>query len=209
MLFDTIGKTMSFHLEKPWGDLRVVTDSIHGIATYQLTLGTDEPEKETPSSQFLLGLLIGLMVVALVVGIGFWFKRRRVKPLSNTSSNDQDPSSRELFRQSDAYKALKEKGYFSVNKNLALEMVKGQEINALCDAVTAAYPSFSEWLHRKECSEKEIQFCCLVKSGLSTFELAEIYCVSESAIFKRKQKMKERLGLKADSQTLDGILQTL
>ena len=208
-MFDTIGKTMSFHLEKPWGDLRVATDSINGTATYQLALGSDEQEKEVPSPQFFLGLLIGLMVVALAVGMVLGLRRRRVKPLSNTSSNNQDPSSKELFRKSDAYKALKEKGYFSVNKNPALEIVKEQEINSLCDAVTAAYPSFSEWLHRKECSEKEIQFCCLVKSGLSTFELAEINCVSESAIFKRKQKMKERLGLKADSRTLDVILQTL
>lgn len=48
-----------------------------------------------------------------------------------------------------------------------------------------------------------------MKSGLSTFELAEIYCVSESAIFKRKQKLKEKLGYKSEKRTLDEILQAM
>ena len=61
----------------------------------------------------------------------------------------------------------------------------------------------------KDLSEKDFRFCCLLKSGLSTFELAEIYCVSESAIFKRKQKLKEKLGFGSNARALDAIIQEL
>jgi DNA-binding CsgD family transcriptional regulator len=87
--------------------------------------------------------------------------------------------------------------------------VNDQEIRSLCEVVIAVYTSFSALLQDKGLSDKDFQFCCLVKSGLSTFELAEIYCVSESAIFKRKQKLKEKLGYKSEKRTLDEILQAM
>ena len=59
--------------------------------------------------------------------------------------------------------------------------------------------------------ENEYIFFVVVqpRKGLSTFELAEIYCVSESAIFKRKQKLKKSLGFGSDGRTLDAIVQEL
>ena len=56
---------------------------------------------------------------------------------------------------------------------------------------------------------EDFQFCCLLKSGLSTLELAEIYCVSESAIFKRRQKIKNQLGFESDQRTLDEIFEEM
>ena len=114
-----------------------------------------------------------------------------------------------MFHQSEAYKLLVRKGYYSVNRKTSLELLSEQEISALCDAVTHVFSTFSERLRESDLSEKDYQFCCLLKSGLSTFELAEIYCVSESAIFKRKQKLKEKLGYKSEKRTLDEILQAM
>ena len=114
-----------------------------------------------------------------------------------------------MFHQSEAYKLLVRKGYYSVNRMTGLELLSEQEISALCDAVTHVFSTFSERLLESDLPEKDYQFCCLLKSGLSTFKLAEIYCVSESAIFKRKQKLKEKLGYKNDDRTLDEIVQQI
>ena len=46
-----------------------------------------------------------------------------------------------------------------------------------------------------------------IKGWNITGILLEIYCVSQSAIFKRKQKIKELLGFKADKKTLDAIFE--
>ena len=71
---------------------------------------------------------------------------------------------------------------------------------------TPCHPPFVQFLNGHGLSAKDLQFCCLLKSGLSTLELAEIYCVSESAIFKRRQKIKSQLGFESDQRTLDKIL---
>ena len=123
--------------------------------------------------------------------------------------NSESALRNELFHQSEAYKLLVRKGYYSVNRKTGLELLSEQEISALCDAVTHVFSAFSERLRESDLSEKDYQFCCLLKSGLSTFEMAEIYCVSESAIFKRKQKLKEKLGFGSDGRTLDAIVQEL
>ena len=202
-MLDTIAKPMTFHLEESVENLSLTTDSITGITAYQLTFGSSEKKAEEQSPWIWKGLTIGLLVVVLVGLV--WIKKRR--PKSGLTPVGEEKEAMKLLRQSDAYKSLVAKGYYSVNRKTTLETVNDQEINALYEAVVAVYTSFSVWLQDKDLSDKDFQFCCLVKSGLSTFELAEIYCVSESAIFKRKQKLKEKLGFKDDGRTLDGILQ--
>ena len=205
-MLDTISKSMTYHLEAPVGNLSISTDSINGATTYQLTL-----EKEKTDSQSIViweGLFFGLLIVVFAAVFWLWLRKKSSKNQLITADENQENALRNaLLRQSEAYKAFVRKGYFAVNRKTVLETVKEQEINALCDAVVSVYAPFSEWLHEKGLSEKDFQFCCLLKSGLSTFELAEIYCVSESAIFKRKQKLKEKLGFGIDGRTLDAIIQ--
>lgn len=82
-----------------------------------------------------------------------------------------------------------------------------QETNELSETVLQIFASFSDFLKNSDLNEKDLRFCCLVKSRLTTLELSEIYCVSQSAIFKRKQKTKELLGFKSDKRTLDAIFE--
>ena len=201
-MLDTIAKPMRFHLEEPVENLSLATDSITGVTAYQLTFANGKKEIEGQSLWVWKGLTIGLLVIVLVGLV--WIGKRRSKSVMPAC---EEKEAMKLLRQSDAYKSLVAKGYYSVNRKTVLEPVNDQEISALCEAVVTVYTSFSAWLYDKDLSDKDFQFCCLVKSGLSTFELAEIYCVSESAIFKRKQKLKEKLGFKDDGRTLDGILQ--
>ena len=203
-MLDTIAKPMRFHLEEPVENLSLATDSISGVTAYQLTFANGKKEVEGQSSWVWKGLTIGLLVIVLVGLV--WRRKKRSKSVMPAG---EDKEAVKLLRQSDAYKSLVSKGYYSVNRRTSLEPVNDQEISALCEVVIAVYTSFSALLQDKGLSDKDFQFCCLVKSGLSTFELAEIYCVSESAIFKRKQKLKEKLGFGSDGRTLDAIVREL
>lgn len=203
-MLDTIAKPMRFHLEEPIENLSLATDSISGVTAYQLTFANGKKEVEGQSSWVWKGLTIGLLVIVFVGLV--WSRKKRSKSVMPAG---EDKEAVKLLRQSDAYKSLVSKGYYSVNRRTSLEPVNDQEISALCEVVIAVYTSFSALLQDKGLSDKDFQFCCLVKSGLSTFELAEIYCVSESAIFKRKQKLKERLGFGPDARALDAIIQEL
>ena len=203
-MLDTIAKPMRFHLEEPVENLSLATDSITGVTAYQLTFANGKKEVEGQSSCVWKGLTIGLLVIVFVGLV--WSRKKRSKSVMPAG---EDKEAVKLLRQSDAYKSLVSKGYYSVNRRTSLEPVNDQEISALCEVVIAVYTSFSALLQDKGLSDKDFQFCCLVKSGLSTFELAEIYCVSESAIFKRKQKLKEKLGFGSDGRTLDAIVREL
>jgi hypothetical protein len=204
MLDDTIAKPMRFHLEEPVENLSLATDSITGVTAYQLTFANGKKEVEGQSSWVWKSLTIGLLVIVFVGLV--WSRKKRSKSVMPAG---EDKEAVKLLRHSDAYKSLVSKGYYSVNRRTSLELVNDQEISALCEVVIAVYTSFSALLQDKGLSDKDFQFCCLVKSGLSTFELAEIYCVSESAIFKRKQKLKKSLGFGSDGRTLDAIVQEL
>lgn len=203
-MLDTIAKPMRFHLEEPVENLSLATDSITGVTAYQLTFTNGKKEVEGQSSWVWKGLTIGLLLIVFVGLV--WSRKKRSKSVMPAG---EDKEAVKLLRQSDAYKSLVSKGYYSVNRRTSLEPVNDQEISALCEVVIAVYTSFSALLQDKGLSDKDFQFCCLVKSGLSTFELAEIYCVSESAIFKRKQKLKKSLGFGSDGRTLDAIVQEL
>lgn len=207
-MLDTIPKQMIYHLESPIESFSVSTDSSNGATAYRLTL--EKRETNSQSTMAWKSMFFGLLIVVLAVAFWFWLRKKSAKNQTITASESQENALRnELLRQSDAYKAFVRKGYFSVSRKTSLEAVKEQEINALCEVVANTFTSFSDELHEKEMPEKDFRFCCLVKSGLTTFELAEIYCVSESAIFKRKQKLKEKLGYKTEARTLDAIVLAL
>ena len=49
-------------------------------------------------------------------------------------------------------------------------------------------------------TEKDINFCCLVKMSMSLQQLADIYCISINSVSRRKLRLKEKLGIgKEDS----------
>lgn len=207
-MLDTIAHPTIFHLQKPIETISVTTDSLSGTRSYQIVLATNG--QRNSSLVIWKTLSFGLLVVVLSCAIWLWLRHNKLRKQPMTGGENSESALRnELFHQSEAYKLLVRKGYYSVNRKTGLELLSEQEISALCDAVTHVFSTFSERLRESDLPEKDYQFCCLLKSGLSTFELAEIYCVSESAIFKRKQKLKEKLGFKNDGRTLDGILQAM
>lgn len=77
-------------------------------------------------------------------------------------------------------------------------------------AVNDGFDNFTIRLKRAypQLTEKEIDFCCLVKINTSLQDLSDIYCVSKAAITKRKYRIKtEKLDVSDESSSLDQLLQ--
>ena len=76
--------------------------------------------------------------------------------------------------------------------------------------IDKSYDNFTQRLrqHFPALSEKEINFCCLVKIGVSIKDLSDIYCISRTSVSRKKQRVKrDKLGLTAEDETLDSFLQ--
>ena len=190
---DTIKPAIVYHLQEPIESITATRDTVTGTSYYQIQI--EKPQSPTTQKLLVNG------IIALVIILCLWlFTRKRYS--KKASSYNQ-------FKQSDIYKLMRSKGYYSANKKPVFGAINEQEINELCEAVLKIFTSFSDILKKSDLNEKDLQFCCLVKSRLTTLELSEIYCVSQSAIFKRKQKIKELLGFKSDKRTLDAIFERM
>lgn len=79
-------------------------------------------------------------------------------------------------------------------------------------AVNDGFDHFTTRLQQvyPQLTEKEIDFCCLVKINVNMQDLSDIYCVGKAAITKRKYRIKkEKLGITDENTNLDQILQSL
>ena len=117
-MLDTIAKPMRFHLEEPVENLSLATDSITGVTAYQLTFANGKKEVEGQSSWVWKGLTIGLLVIVFVGLV--WSRKKRSKSVMPAG---EDKEAVKLLRQSDAYKSLVSKGYYSVNRRTALDLL--------------------------------------------------------------------------------------
>ena len=208
---DTIREGMIIHLADDPSEIAATVDKETGNVIYSITLNSDdEAAKEDGGSNSFLWFGVALaVVVAVLLVIRYILKKNRGND-GKTKQSEQDASLRyELLKHKEIYKKFCQKGYFSTVRKPNLEVVEGYEINELCDAVSEIFPTFIQFLNGHGLSAKDLQFCCLLKSGLSTLELAEIYCVSESAIFKRRQKIKNHLGFESENRTLDEIFEEM
>ena len=79
-------------------------------------------------------------------------------------------------------------------KHIHLSETDWSEIRLMLDS---SYPNFIKNL-KDTCptlSEKDINFCCLIKINLSLQSLADIYCISTNSISRKKLRLKEKLRL--------------
>ena len=208
---DTIRKGMIIHLADDPSEIAATVDKETGNVIYSITLNSDdEVAKEDGGSNSFLWFGVALaVVVAVLLVIRYILKKNRGID-GKAKQSEQDASLRyELLKHKEIYKKFCQKGYFSTVRKPNLDVVEGYEINELCDAVSEIFPPFVQLLNGQGLPAKDFQFCCLLKSGLSTLELADIYCVSESAIFKRRQKIKNQLGFESDQRTLDTIFEEM
>lgn len=86
-----------------------------------------------------------------------------------------------------------------------------EEIEELIQTVNEIWSGFAERLKQTYplLRTKDIAFCCLLKSGISTKDLASIYYITPSAISQKKARMKrEKFGVDDENLSLDDILST-
>ena len=71
----------------------------------------------------------------------------------------------------------------------------------------STYPGFLANLRENfpALSEKELNFCCLVKMSMSLQQLADIYCISINSVSRRKLRLKEKLGIGKEIKELEII----
>jgi len=72
-----------------------------------------------------------------------------------------------------------------------------KEIRLMLDST---YPDFTQKLRDNfpTLTEKDINFCCLVKINLNLQSLSDIYCISGNSVSRRKLRLKEKLGIDKD-----------
>lgn len=211
---DTIRKGIVIQLADEPVEIESTYDHETGNANYRIAIVPDEvtvaEENDSHNSHIYLWLGVALVVAIAVFFVVRYILKRHRSNEGEAKPVGQDASLRyELLKHKDIYKKFCQKGYFSTVRKPNLEVVEEHEINELCDAVSEVFPTFVEYLNKHGIVAKDLQFCCLVKSRLSTLELSEIYCVSDSAIFKRKQKIKSQLGFESDQRTLDAIFEEM
>lgn len=210
---DTIREGLVFHLGGPV-EIAGTVDKETGNATYRIAIVPDEntvvENNDSQTIHVFLWLGVVLMVIASVLLVVRYIWKKNRSNEEKAKQDKQDASLRyELLKHKDIYKKFCQKGYFSKVRKPNLEVVEEHEINELCEAVSEIFTSFIQFLSNQGLPAKDLQFCCLLKSGLSTLELAEIYCISESAIFKRRQKIKNQLGFESDQRTLYEIFEEM
>jgi len=94
-------------------------------------------------------------------------------------------------------------GKIKINDNDWKEMING---------IRDAYPEFLEKLkqHVPTLSDDDVRFCCLLKINVSLQDLSDIYCVSKSAITKRKYRLKtEKFQIVDNILNLDTVLRDI
>ena len=107
----------------------------------------------------------------------------------------------ELFKRMQVFEKLTD---MEKEKHIQLSDTDWKEIRLMVDS---GYDDFTKKL--RSCfpmlSEKDINFCCLVKINMSIQSLTDIYCISKNSVSRKKLRLKEKMGI-GEGETLDGFL---
>ena len=157
-------------------------------------------------------LALGASILLLVGGFVIYLLHRKRNRLVQENL---------ILKQQEELSALREKEALLREKDakmreelfrrVRIENLKdGKHIQHISDAdwkeihlmLESTYPGFLTNLQQNfpTLTEKDINFCCLVKINMSLQNLADIYCISINSVSRRKLRLKEKLGIdKEDS----------
>ena len=168
--------------------------------------------KVKQQSYVIVILALGASILLLVGGFVIYLLHRKRNRLVQENL---------ILKQQEELSALREKEALLREKDakmreelfrrVRIENLKdGKHIQHISDAdwkeihlmLESTYPGFLPNLRQSfpALSEKELNFCCLVKINMSLQQLADIYCISINSVSRRKLRLKEKLGIdKEDS----------
>ena len=181
-------------------------------------------ELEVERQRHLIVIMSLCLFALVLVGVSlFYFYRKRTVERKRLMQENR------LLRQEEELVSLREKQTALREKDARLReelfkrmnvlnklSVSGKERHVfLSDAdwedihlmVDSAYSNFIPKLRKNfpALTDREINFCCLVRMNLSLQSLADIYCISKNSVSRRKLRLKEKLGIDEES-TLDEYL---
>ena len=107
----------------------------------------------------------------------------------------------ELFKRIHVFEKLSDT---EQEKHIQLSDTDWKEIQLMLDS---GYDDFTKKLRMQfpMLSEKDINFCCLVKINMSIQNLTDIYCISKNSVSRKKLRLKDKMGI-GEGETLDGFL---
>lgn len=107
----------------------------------------------------------------------------------------------ELFRRMNVFDKLSD---MEKEKRVQLTDTDWKEIQLMLDS---GYDDFTKKLRMRfpMLSEKDINFCCLVKINMSIQSLTDIYCISKNSVSRKKLRLKEKMEI-GEGETLDEFL---
>lgn len=110
----------------------------------------------------------------------------------------------ELFKRMQVFEKLSDT---ENEKHIQLSDTDWKEIRLMLDS---GYDDFTKKLRSRfpMLSEKDVNFCCLVKINMSIQSLTDIYCISKNSVSRKKLRLKEKMGI-GEGETLDGFLAVL
>lgn len=182
--------------------------------------------------KLMLLVLLLIIAVLIIMSICFYFRIRR-EHMITAMKIQQDRMEKEakilkyhndLLKKESEIVVLRESllrrlSFYGKLPSLAQDKEIGEkgkkiiltedEWQGIKQAVDTSFNKFSERLHEAypSLTTKDIYFCCLVKLNVNIQDLSDIYCVSKSAISKRKFRIKtEKLKIEDENTSLDLFL---
>jgi len=165
-------------------------------------------------NHIILILGLALLIITLTGGFIFYiFHRKRVnernrllqenlllKQQEELSSlrekqalmREKDARMREeLFKRMQVYEKLSDT---EKEKHIHLSATDWKELQLMLDS---QYDDFTKKLRSSfpMLSEKDINFCCLVRINMSMQSLTDIYCISKNSVSRKKLRLKEKMGV--------------
>lgn len=189
--------------------------------------------KKKQQDIYLLSLCLAL-ITACTIWYIIYSRLRKKKIISEQQLKEQElknqvaqlEKERELISLRERATALREQLFRRLSASQKIPSLTGrtkesteesksklttEEIEELIQTVNEIWSGFAERLKETYplLRTKDIAFCCLLKSGISTKDLASIYYITPSAISQKKARMKrEKFGMEDENLTLDEILNT-
>ena len=107
----------------------------------------------------------------------------------------------ELFKRIHVFEKLSDT---ENEKHIQLSDTDWKEIRLMLDS---GYDDFTKKLRSRfpMLSEKDVNFCCLVKINMSMQSLTDIYCISKNSVSRKKLLLKEKMEI-GEGETLDEFL---
>lgn len=167
--------------------------------------------------QTILVLGMALLVLVLVGGFSSYIvyrkrlvERNRLIQENKLLKQQEELSSlreKEARMREELFKRIKVFEKLSTSEKERRILLSDTDWSEIRVMVDSAYSDFTRKLKREFpiLSDKDVNFCCLIKMNMSIQSLTDIYCISKNSVSRRKLRLKEKMGV-SENETLDEFL---